>query len=601
MKKFFLVLAFAASLLPMSGLAGNETALTGLPGWYSRIPTGALNTHMYFAVSALDGANLYIGGMNIASGSMQDIFLKTKGLAFISYDAGEVIRDISNVIGAGMAGSILSPDESSLCTMSDIQTWQTEDGAGQKTRYTWAACGNYLGMARQTGKFDIKFDAPSIGDEKATFTVMHLIDGKSGVIGAASGSIYRFELSGDEKEVHFTESNVPYMKNADHPGAVASINAMHWIDSRNGWAVATESEVIEVEEYDRPPIEMNYYYRTHVLTTSDGGLNWKIASTIDMPSEDPVHQVSMFSYNGPLTFEGGWVGAEITMIDQDEGFLALSAYDNTDGQGKVAKLLRTIDGAKTWSDCMINMQLGTIGSIIGDMQIFISEIAAMHFWRGQDGIVRGRVAGSAFVTKGGSAGGGNPPKYFAVATLGTEDGGATWNKAPELGKVEYDMMNQSAPACATGRLFDADFVDRFTGFGVGEKGTIFRFQHKCSKQSECEFGYYCSVEEATKLKCVSCSDIDQTSHQGSIDKCAGWQPPPEPDPETGDRDAVESDNGGLDGHGFTDVNIPEDATGETRPGGNGCHGSSGPAESAVAVLILLLSFAGLLRLRRRTA
>jgi len=600
MKKMLMMLSLVTLLVPAAAWAGNETALTGLPGWYSRVPTGALNTHMYFAVDALDSNNLYIGGMNIASGSMQDIFLKTKGLAFISYDAGEVIRDIANVIGAGMAGSVLNPDESSMCTMSDLESWQTEDDTGHKTRYTWAACGNYIGLARQTGKFDVKFDAPTIGDKKETFTVMHSFDGKSGVIGTASGSIYRFELSDDEKDVTFTEASVPYMGNPEHPDSSPSIVAMHFIDGRNGWVAATEAEVIEVEEYDRPPVEEQYYYRTHILVTSDGGGSWTEASTIDMPNEDPVHTVSMLSYTGPLTFEGGWIAQEIEMIDRDEGFLALSAYDNTEQQGKVAKLLRTIDGGKNWSDCMINMQVGTISSMFGDTQIFISEVAAMHFWRGQDDVIRGRVAASAFVTKGGSGSGGNPPKYFAVAMFGTEDGGATWNKAPELGKVEYDMMSQSAPACATGRLFDADFIDRYTGFGVGEKGTVFRFQHKCTKQSDCEFGYFCSVEEATKLQCVPCSDIGLTTHPGSIDKCGGWEPPPEPDPDLGGRDAIEGTDSGSDSQGFSDVISGNDLRDETETSGSGCSGSAGKSGTTGATLLLMLALIGIIQLRRRT-
>lgn len=108
------------------------------------------------------------------------------------------------------------------------------------------------------------------------------------------------------------------------------------------------------------------------------------------------------------------------------------------------------------------------------------------------------------------------------------------------------------------------------------------------------------MEEATKLQCVPCSDIGLTTHPGSIDKCGGWEPPPEPDPDLGGRDAIEGTDSGSDSQGFSDVISGNDLRDETETSGSGCSGSAGKSGTTGATLLLMLALIGIIQLRRRT-
>jgi hypothetical protein len=595
-----LALLLAGLLFPMFASAGNETQV--IPGWYARFPigTGTSTNNTYLAIDAVDEQSIYFGGIVMPTdGNIGDLLKKTRGIAFRSWDAGESIQDISGDIGITMAGAI---GGKSMCAMSDLKVWRTVGADDHETRVVWAACGDYLGRSSQGASFDATFDAPLVGTEKDTFTVMHIFDGSHGVVGATSGAIYLFELPADGKTVTFTPANIDNQPNSSHPEAAPEIDAMTFLSDKVGWAVASDSQSVTEQDYEGNETTTQSYYDTRVFKTTDGGKTWTLLSTIALPNEDPVHQVEMLGKMYPLSFDGGWYASRIQMVDADNGFLALVAYDNTKQLTVVAKLLRTIDGGKTWSDCMINMQIGSMpGMFSSTTTILLSEVGGMHFWRGQDGVIRGRVAGSSFLTEGQTSMGGNPPKYFTATMVGTSDGGATWNKIPELGTVSYDPMGGGTPSCKTARLMDVDFLSPYKGFGVGDEGTIFRFEYKCTTQSDCEYGYYCSAEAGTKLTCQSCETVDQTDHQGSIDKCADWNPPPETDTELAGRDVIDQDSNGqadaalLDGQGGAD-----NGTGPDEKGSNGCQSSADPA-GLPAILLLFFGAAAVFVARRRAA
>lgn len=561
-----------ALALPCPALCGTETSLANtVPGWYYRMPAGfgASTNNLFFALDATSATNLYFGGMYMPT-SMEDL-VNMRGLAFWSQDAGANAKDISGT-AVGGSGGLLG---GSMCTLTSMDAVSTGAGAPD----IWASCGNFLALAAANNKFNQKFDAPAAGEDPDQLNCIHMFDGGHGVAGAESGKIYLFELNEDGKAVTFTPADITNTAAAAHPSASPSVVAMHWLSGKTGWAVAVDGEALTESGYEGNDVEKQMYYQTRVFRTTDGGESWDLQGTIDLnPTEDPVHQVSL---NGgtsyPLSFEGGWLPVDIRMVDADTGFLSLSAWDSTKQMTIVAKILKTTDGGRTWTDMQVNMQVGTLESIF-TQPIFITDVAGTYFWKDAQGQVKGRVAGAAFVAEGGSSGG-TPPKYYYLATLDL-DGEGAWTKHPDLQTVKMDMTG-GGTVINTPRPFDAVFIDQYRGFAVGEKGTVFRFQYKCTTQSQCDFGYYCHNKQLT---CLSCADIGLTDHAGSIEKCSTWTPPPEDEELTG-RDAWEP--------GDDDATILVDATGGRDLAGwdgndtGGCHaGHHGHLASAILLLLV---------------
>lgn len=550
---------------PSTALCGTETSLANtVPGWYYRMPggVGASTNNMLFAVDATSDRNVYFGGIYMDASSIETM-MQMHSVAFWSQNAGELANNISGNLG-GLFGD-------SMCSMTDLDALIAEDGKAD----VWASCGTFLGLAAQNNAFNQKFDAPAVGEDPDGLNCIHMFDGGHGVTGAESGAIYLFELSADGKSVTYTPGVIENSPAIDHPSAIPSIVAMHWLSAKQGWAVAVDGSLLTEDDNMGNETEKQMYYQTRVFKTTDGGESFQLQGTVDLPSEDPVHQVSWNGTSYPLSFEGGWLPVGIDMVDGNTGFLPLAGWDSTKQMSVVAKILKTTDGGKTWTDMQVNMQVGTLESMF-TQPIFISDIAGTYFWKDADGQVRGRVAGAAFVAEGGSSGG-TPPKYYYLATLDLA-GDGTWTKYPELGNVKMDMMG-GGTVINTPRPFDAVFIDQYSGFAVGEKGTVFRFQYKCTAQSQCDFGYYCHPKQLT---CLSCADIGLTDNANAITHCAGWTPPPD-DEELAGRDAWEPGND--DATNLVDATGGKDLAGWDGNGTGGCHaGHHGHLASAILLL-----------------
>jgi photosystem II stability/assembly factor-like uncharacterized protein len=578
-KKLSVLALIFGLLIPATGLCGNETEV--LPGWYYQTPTNAKIDDIFMAVEALNETVLYFGGIRI---DMSSGFPMISALAFRSQNAGTLAQNISGSLNSGgMLGG-------KMCTMTDLKVFRQNS---QTLPVLWASCGAYLGFSPDGGAFKETFDAPIItGEERDQFTSIHLFNGSKGIVCTASGNIYLFELSEDGKTVTFTPTEIA---NTAIPATESSgtvkpgIAAMYWLDSKTGWAVATDTEDREIDDGQGMSDTQTFYHQTRVFKTTDGGNAWVLQGPISLSeTEDPVHETGFNEKKYPLYFEGGWLPRHIQFVDESTGFLALVAWDNSKQLTVVAKILKTEDGGKTWADLAVNMQIGTIKGIF-TQPMFFSEIGGMYFWKDNDGTIKGHVVGSSFMTEGASTGSGNPPKYYYITTLDTFDGGLTWVKKPDLGDVTFDMMG-GAPA-NTPRALAATFLSPYAGFAVGDKGTVFRFTFKCTKQSDCDFGFYCNRDE---LKCLSCAEVD--TYQGSIDKCADWTPPPEPDPELiTDRDATTT--------GDSNVNYPDGTTGMDLNGfdpgakSGGC--STGYADQSAAAVLALIFMTSVIFVTRR--
>ncbi|HOD06515.1 MAG TPA: MYXO-CTERM sorting domain-containing protein [Myxococcota bacterium] len=582
--------AAVITLQTMPAKAATGTVVNDVPGWSYRFPTGSNSSsnNMYFAVDSVrinpEVEWLFLGGMYVPTG-MEDI-AKMGPRAFRSQDGGATVQDIltgSPLVSGGLLGG-------SMCTMNDIDA--VYPGIVANKPSVWVACGDSLGLSSEGARFDHKFDAPKAGDKSDSLDCIHMFDASHGVAGASSGTIYLFELNGDGASVQFTPATIENGPSGEHPAADASIAAMTWLSRNLGWAVAVEGEAITETDYEQNETTKQIYYSTRIFGTKDGGRNWSLLGTISMPSEDPVHQVEMFGKTYPLSFDGGWIPRGIDMVDSDTGFLTLVGWDATKSLSVVVKILKTTDGGATWQDLESKMQVGTMTSMF-TQPIFFSEVAGTTFWKDDEGVVRGRVVGASFVAEGSSSGG-TPPKYFYLTMMSTGDGGATWSTVPFMGEVQMDMTGEGTVP-TTPRPMDAVFVDQYRAFAVADKGTIFTFQHKCARQSECDPGYFCDPDKTGKtyLTCVSCLEIGGVDNAGAVEKCSTWTPPPE-DTGTVDRDVWEPDGDAL---AFADAKSGRDLAAWNEGNGSGC--SAGPGVRPPWPILMLPLLVMLMARRRR--
>lgn len=576
--------------IAMPATAASATAIDDVPGWSYSFPLGTNSStnNMYFAVDSVrinpETEWLFLGGMYVPTG-MEDI-AKMGPRAFRSQDGGANVQDI--LTGSALASSALSGDP--MCTMADIDA--VYPGLFQNKPSVWVACGESLGLSSEGEKFDHEFDAPMAADKSDSLDCLHMFDASHGVAGASSGTIYLFELAGNEGPIQFTPAIIKNDPSEEHPSAAASFVAMHWLSRNLGWAVAVEGEEITESDYEGNETTKQFYYSTRVFGTTDGGRNWSQKGTVSMPSEDPVHMVEMMGKTYPLSFEGGWLPRRIDMVDAETGFLTLVGWDATKSMSVVVKILKTTDGGATWSDLEANMRIGTLNSMF-TQPILFSEVAGTTFWKDDEGAVRGRAVGASFVAEGGSSGG-TPPKYFYLTMMSTDDGGASWSTVPFLDQIQMDMMG-GGTVPTTPRPIDAVFVDQYRGFAVADKGTIFTFQHKCTRHSECDPGFFCDPDKTSKtyLNCVSCLGIGGVDNAGAIEKCSTWTPPPE-DTGTVDRDVWEP---GEDAAALADATSGRDLAGWNEGNGSGC--SAGPGIPAPWPILMLPLLVMLMARRRR--
>lgn len=245
------------------------------------------------------------------------------------------------------------------------------------------------------------------------------------------------------------------------PTAV-ELRRQFWLDAQHGWIAGSDERLVDDGQGGQTPV----YEHGVVLVTSDGGNDWELGAS--------VPELAL----GKLWF-----------VDSQTGWLAASAYEDADNDQ--ARLLKTSDGGLTFSDANLPLEVGRLS--MGNFPVLTSWILTMHWSDAQ----HGHLAGTAFVVKIGSSGGGgnDETKIWRNVDYRTEDGGATWQKT-DLGVLQLDLQNQVWPA-SDGQMIDGDLACIYQGYLVGEASSVYRYAHVCGANAHC-----CPGERCIQAECV---------------------------------------------------------------------------------------------------
>lgn len=397
-------------------------------------------------------------------------------------------------------------------------------------------------------------------------------------------------------------------------GFGASVSALAFLDSKQGWAVAgsaiwrtvnTGGQWKPAKVTGTPTLLHRFDEATGVALgeggaawrTADGGASWTevaTGTTADLSGQQwldasrgfacgTVWETSDDGQGNELqtaksavvlkTSNGGasWsVLSEVTgrvagpvffLPDGQTGWLSTSAWDTTNSRAGPADLRKSTDGGASFVDTGFDPKVGTV-SMGFQMPINASYITVMRW----DDEARGHLAGSAYVTET-SSGGGSPTPIYRNVDFVTLDGGATW-KRTDLGSISIDLGGGAMPA-GDGRIMSGALRSLFSGWMAGEGGAVYEYEYTCKTHEDCGYGYGCGSDG----KCIALILPDACTSCGS------------PDAATADADATATQ---PDGTGAADVSCGQDGCPGASSGG-GCSAGS-PAASAALLILLAIAF-----------
>ncbi len=225
-----------------------------------------------------------------------------------------------------------------------------------------------------------------------------------------------------------TASAAPWSRQTS--GTLGWLHSVYFLNQQTGWAVGSKGAL---------------------LTTSDGGLTWKIESR---PTEDSIQDVYFRNR------QDGWLVCEANV------------YELTTKEAPRTYLMRTADGGKSWEKIDVNgddlkgnvdtrltrMVFSRAGHawVFGEAGTAYKTVDAGKNWKRLQLPTRYLLLGGAFVDndRGWLVGAGG-------TILQTADGGETWHasKLPDVTGVRFTAVS---------------FIDNRLGWAVGSGGRVVR-------------------------------------------------------------------------------------------------------------------------------
>jgi photosystem II stability/assembly factor-like uncharacterized protein len=444
------------------------------------------------ALSVPDDRRMYVGGMRL---EQMGGFPVPSTVLYMTQDRGLTWTPIVTNLAAASGGFFGG-------VVSDIAFLPTKQG--------WTLLGDSVFRTDSAGG---QWKRTKLGK---TPRRIRMFDEKVGVAVGEKGATWRTEDGGETF--------------AEHPaGTEANLDCMHWLDRDTGFAAGVRTS----EEDDPETLQTKTsYHEAVLLSTTDGGRSWKVATA----------------------FEGRSVCPLFFLADGRTGFLAAADQHPDMGRPGPAYLFKTTDGGATWTDMKLDVKVG-IGMF--GMPIMVSYFMAMHWTDAEHGV----IGGDAYVADTGGSGGASTPPIYRVVDFRTIDGGTTWDKT-DLGTIQISLGGGGQMPPTDGRVLAGRMLSGVEGFMAGETGAVFAYEYACKDHAECGLGYACGADG----RCIAV--LTPEGCKGA--ECQGDDRPATEDGAAGGPDAV-----GPDG-GSGAPSCPDGACPEGPAGGSCGAGAAGP-------------------------